>query len=90
MGRCFKNKEIEDSKYDKIFVDLNDDQYCIDQKKHERIKRILKHIAQVGSFDKKSNKWIIGAKFYPKVLEMLNYLVLIYQVLTVTGILLHL
>ena len=21
---------IEDSKYDKIFVDLNDDQYCID------------------------------------------------------------
>ena len=23
-------KLIEDSKYDKIFVDLNDDQYCID------------------------------------------------------------
>ena len=51
-------KEIEDSKYDKIFVDLNDDQYCIDlAKKHERIKRILKKggviTAQVGSFDKK-------------------------------------
>ena len=30
-GDAFKSiKEIEDSKYDKIFVDLNDDQYCID------------------------------------------------------------
>ena len=30
-------KSAEDSKYDKIFVDLNDDQYCIDlsSKKYE-------------------------------------------------------
>ena len=41
-GDAFKSiKEIEDSKYDKIFVDLNDDQYCIDlaKKKHERFKK---------------------------------------------------
>ena len=44
-GDAFKSiKEIEDSKYDKIFVDLNDDQYCIDlAKKNMRgLKRILK------------------------------------------------
>ena len=53
------DKEIEDSKYDKIFVDLNDDQYCIDlaKKNMKGLKRILKKggviTAQVGSFDKK-------------------------------------
>ena len=52
-------KEIEDSKYDKIFVDLNDDQYCIDlaRKNMKGLKRILKKggviTAQVGSHDKK-------------------------------------
>ena len=51
--------EIEDSKYDKIFVDLNDDQYCIDlaRKNMKGLKRILKKggiiTAQVGSKDKK-------------------------------------
>ena len=66
-GDAFKSiKEIEDSKYDKIFVDLNDDQYCIDlAKKNMRgLKRILKKggviTAQVGSQDKKPkqvDKW---------------------------------
>jgi len=59
-GDAFKSiKEIEDSKYDKIFVDLNDDQYCIDlaRKNMKGLKRILKKggviTAQVGSNDKK-------------------------------------
>ena len=40
-GDAFESiKSIEDSKYDKIFVDLNDDQYCIDlAKKYERFEK---------------------------------------------------
>ena len=44
-GDAFESiKSIEDSKYDKIFVDLNDDQYCIDlaKKKHERLEKNFK------------------------------------------------
>ena len=59
-GDAFESiKSIEDSKYDKIFVDLNDDQYCIDlaRKNMKDLKRILKKggviTAQVGSKDKK-------------------------------------
>ena len=59
-GDAFESiKSIEDSKYDKIFVDLNDDQYCIDlaAKNMNNLKRILKPggiiTAQVGSKDKK-------------------------------------
>ena len=59
-GDAFESiKLADDSKYDKIFVDLNDDQYCIDlAKKNMRgLKRILKKggviTAQVGSKDKK-------------------------------------
>ena len=59
-GDAFKSiKEIQDSKYDKIFVDLNDDQYCIDlaKKNMKGLQRILKKggviTAQVGSKDKK-------------------------------------
>ena len=59
-GDAFESiKSIEDSKYDKIFVDLNDDQYCIDlaKKNMKGLKRILKKggviTAQVGSKDKK-------------------------------------
>ena len=59
-GDAFESiKSIEDSKYDKIFVDLNDDQYCIDlaRKNMKGLKRILKKggviTAQVGSKDKK-------------------------------------
>ena len=59
-GDAFESiKSIEDSKYDKIFVDLNDDQYCIDlaAKNMNNLKRILKPggviTAQVGSQDKK-------------------------------------
>jgi len=59
-GDAFESiKSIEDSKYDKIFVDLNDDQYCIDlaRKNMKSLKRILKRggviTAQVGSQDKK-------------------------------------
>ena len=56
---CHVIKNIEDNKYDKIFVDLNDDQYCIDlaAKNINSLKRILKPkgtiTAQVGSQDKK-------------------------------------
>ena len=52
-------KSVEESKYDKIFVDLNDDQYCIDLAKNnmKELKRILRPggviTAQVGSKDKK-------------------------------------
>jgi len=59
-GDAFESiSSIEDSKYDKIFVDLNDDQYCIDlaAKNMNNLKRILKPggviTAQVGSHDKK-------------------------------------
>jgi len=59
-GDAFESiKKVEDNKYDKIFVDLNDDQYCIDlaAKNINLLKRILKPkgtiTAQVGSQDKK-------------------------------------
>ena len=59
-GDAFESiKKAEDNKYDKIFVDLNDDQYCIDlaAKNIKSLKRILKPngtiTAQVGSQDKK-------------------------------------
>ena len=54
-----KPKKVEDNKYDKVFVDLNDDQYCVDlaAKNIDSLKRILKPngtiTAQVGSQDKK-------------------------------------
>ena len=59
-GDAFESiKSIENNRYDKIFVDLNDDQYCIDlaAKNMKSLKRILKPYgtitAQVGSQDKK-------------------------------------
>ncbi len=59
-GDAFENiKSVENNRYDKIFVDLNDDQYCIDLalKNMKSFKRILKPngviTAQVGSQDKK-------------------------------------
>ena len=59
-GDAFESiKSIEDNRYDKIFVDLNDDQYCIDlaAKNMNSLKRILKPkgviTAQVGGQDKK-------------------------------------
>ena len=67
-GDAFESiKKVEDNKYDKIFVDLNDDQYCIDlaAKNIKSLKRILKPngtiTAQVGSQDKKPKqveKWL--------------------------------
>ena len=67
-GDAFESiKKVEDNKYDKIFVDLNDDQYCIDlaAKNINSLKRILKTngtiTAQVGSQDKKPKqveKWL--------------------------------
>ena len=66
-GDAFESiKSVEDNKYDKIYVDLNDDQYCIDlaAKNIKSLKRILKPngtiTAQVGSKDKKPkqvDKW---------------------------------
>ena len=68
FGDAFESiKSVKDSKYDKIFVDLNDDQYCIDlaAKNMKNLKRILKPggviTAQVGSQDKKPkqvNNWL--------------------------------
>ena len=59
-GDAFENiKSVQDSKYDKIFVDLNDDQFCIDlaAKNIDQIIRVLKPsgvvTAQVGSQDKR-------------------------------------
>ena len=69
MGDAFESiKAVEDSKYDKIFVDLNDDQYCIDlARKYEGFAKNLKPggviTAQVGSKDKKPSKLKIGVKF---------------------------
>ena len=67
-GDAFESiKSVEDDKYDKIFVDLNDDQFCIDlaAKNMDSLVRILKPngviTAQVGSQDKKPQqvkKWL--------------------------------
>ncbi|MDA9604325.1 adenosylmethionine decarboxylase [Candidatus Pelagibacter sp.] len=67
-GDAFESiKSINDDKYDKIFVDLNDDQFCIDlaAKNMDSLVRILKPngviTAQVGSQDKKPEqvtKWL--------------------------------
>jgi spermidine synthase len=67
-GDAFESiKIVEDDKYDKIFVDLNDDQFCIDlaAKNMDSLVRILKPngviTAQVGSQDKKPEqveKWL--------------------------------
>mgnify|MGYP000011691781 FL=1 len=58
-GDAFESiKNVEDDRYDKIFVDLNDDQFCIDltAKNMDSLVRILKPngviTAQVGSQDK--------------------------------------
>jgi spermidine synthase len=62
-GDAFKNiTSSEDGKYDHLFIDLNDDQFCIDlaAKNIEEIKRITKKngviTAQVGSLDKKPHQ----------------------------------
>tara|TARA_B100001123_G_C15117553_1_gene949980 strand:+ start:69 stop:1109 length:1041 start_codon:yes stop_codon:yes gene_type:complete len=59
-GDAFKSiKSVKDDTYDQIFVDLNDDQFCIDlaAKNMESLVRILKPkgviTTQVGSQDKK-------------------------------------
>ena len=67
-GDAFESiKKAEDDKYDKIFVDLNDDQFCIDLAANnmDSLIRILKPngviTAQVGSQDKKPEqveKWL--------------------------------
>ena len=67
-GDAFQSiKSVDDDKYDKIFVDLNDDQFCIDlaAKNMDSLIRILKPngviTAQVGSKDKKPyqvDKWM--------------------------------
>ena len=74
-GDAFESiKKVKNSKYDKIFVDLNDDQYCIDlaKKNMKGLKRILKKggviTAQVGSQDKKPKQvdnWckVLGKSF---------------------------
>ena len=67
-GDAFESiKSVKDDNYDKIFVDLNDDQFCIDlaAKNMDQLVRILKPkgiiTAQVGSQDKKPkqvDKWL--------------------------------
>ena len=68
LGHAFENiKNVKDDRYDHIFVDLNDDQFCIDlaSKNMDSLVRILKPngviTAQVGSQDKKPEqveKWL--------------------------------
>jgi len=72
-GDAFESiKSVEDNRYDKIFVDLNDDQYCIDlaAKNMKSLKRILKPngviTAQVGSQDKKPNQVYNWLKVFNK------------------------
>ena len=72
-GDAFESiKSIEDNRYDKIFVDLNDDQYCIDlaAKNMNSLKRILKPkgviTAQVGSQDKKPKQVDSWLKVFDK------------------------
>jgi len=67
-GDAFENiKSVDDDRYDKIFIDLNDDQFCIDlaSRNMDSLVRILKPngviTAQVGSQDKKPKqveKWL--------------------------------
>ena len=67
-GDAFESiKKVKDSKYDKIFVDLNDDDFCINlaAKNMKSLKRILKPggviTAQVGCLSKKPKQvknWI--------------------------------
>jgi len=71
-GDAFESiKGVEDNKYDQIFVDLNDDQYCIDlaKKNMKGLQRILKKggviTAQVGSKNKKPKQ----VETWSKVLE---------------------
>ena len=71
-GDAFKSiKSVEELHRDHIFVDLNDDQYCIDLAKQNMkgLKRILKKVepitAQVGCMDKKPKQ----VKNWKKVLE---------------------
>ena len=59
-GDAFESiKNVEDDRYDQVFVDLNDDQYCIDlaAKNMDSLVRILKPkgviTAQAGSQDQK-------------------------------------
>ena len=95
-GDAFESiKTVKDSKYDKIFVDLNDDQYCIDlaAKNMKSLKRILKPngviTAQVGCLSKKPkqvNNWL---KSFRKILVTQNWMKLSYQALIVDGILPH-
>ena len=67
-GDAFESiKKVEDDTYDHIFVDLNDDQFCIDlaSKNMDSLVRILKPkgviTAQVGSLRTKNlNKLING------------------------------
>ena len=70
-GDAFESiKSVENNRYDKIFVDLNDDQYCIDlaAKNMKSLKRILKPngviTAQVGSQDKKPKQVDNWQKFF--------------------------
>ena len=62
-GDAFESiKKVEDDRYDQIFVDLNDDQYCIDlaAKNMNSLIRILKPrgviTTQVGSQDQKPSQ----------------------------------
>ena len=72
-GDAFESiKSVEDNRYDKIFVDLNDDQYCIDlaARNMKSLKRILKPngviTAQVGSQDKKPKQVDSWLKVFDK------------------------
>ena len=78
-GDAFESiKKVETDTYDKIYIDLNDDQFCIDlaSKNMDQIIRVLKPngvvTAQVGSQDKRPKTGTkIGRMYSIKTLEML-------------------
>ena len=92
-GDAFESiKSVEDDTYDHIFVDLNDDQFCIDlaAKNMDSMIRILKPngviTAQVGSQDKKPeqvDRWL--DVFQPAFWKYNLWIGFTYQVLTVLG-----
>ena len=92
-GDAFESiKSVNEDTYDQIFIDLNDDQFCIDlaAKNMDSLVRILKPkgviTAQVGSQDKNPNRLKIGLMFLTIILVTQIYPEFIFQVSIVLGI----
>ena len=78
-GDAFESiKKVKDSKYDKIFVDLNDDQFCIDlaAKNMKGLKEILNLVEllqpKLVAYQKSQSKLEIGWSYLETTSGMLN------------------